>query len=151
MGDYKRYARPKTFAELFAKASPCPNTGCWLWTEALNRKGYGVTTHNGIVRGAHRVLWEIVNGPVPDGMQPDHKCRVRCCINPDHLEVVTPRENVMRGESFMSARARATHCARGHPFDATNTYIPPGRHRRICRTCIKQSPSRQPQALRLTP
>ena len=86
-----------------------PN-GCWLWTRST-RAGYGRWTrrdeHEN--RVAHLVIWEALNGPVPDGLELDHLCRVRCCVNPGHLELVTHSENVLRGDlpRLTSARLRA--------------------------------------------
>lgn len=113
---------------------PEPNTGCWLWTRALSR-GYGVlfdsTTRQ--TRGAHRVSWEAHRGPIPPGLVIDHKCRVRACINPDHMRVITHVENVMCGESPAARHARQMHCDRGHPFTPDNTWSNSGR--RGCVTC----------------
>ena len=72
-------------------------TGCWIWQRARNREGYGCIKSNGILLRAHRVAYEIVKGPIPEGLTIDHLCRVRACINPDHLEPVTGRENTLRG------------------------------------------------------
>jgi hypothetical protein len=74
-----------------------PNTGCWLWLGQLNRNGYGYVSVGGRKRVAHRVVWEVFVGPVPEGMVLDHTCRVRCCCNPNHIEPVTVRTNTRRG------------------------------------------------------
>lgn len=112
-------------------------TGCWVWRRGLNDSGYGWIKSGGRTRRAHRVAYELVKGPIPDGLEIDHLCRVRACINPDHLEAVTHRENQLRGKTVGAANARKTHCLRGHPYDATNTYRPPsgGRH---CRGCLNR-------------
>ena len=78
---------------------PEPNSGCLLWTAKIDRDGYPRVWLDGKIRGAHRVVYELKNGPIPDGLQIDHLCRVRCCINPDHLEAVTPKANTNRGVS----------------------------------------------------
>jgi hypothetical protein len=75
-------------------------------------------------------------GAVPEGLELDHLCRVRGCVNPKHLEPVTHRENLMRGESWSAVNARKTHCPEGHPYDETNTYID-GKGRRRCRECAR--------------
>jgi len=110
--------------------------GCWLWTASTNG-GYGQFTAGGKNRRAHRWLWEVVNGPVPKGLELDHLCRTRNCVNPEHLEAVTHHENVLRGECGLATAAlnRAkTECPRGHPYSVENTrYQGTGR---ACITCI---------------
>ncbi len=112
-----------------------PNSGCWLWTGALNQDGYAMFWHEGQARRAHRIAYEIHVGPIPDGLQLDHLCRVRCCVNPDHVEPVSCRENIRRGETGIHEREK-THCPQGHPYDERNTYR--YRNKRYCRTCMKQ-------------
>lgn len=107
---------------------------CWLWTGALNGHGYGVIKTNK-ERRVHRFVYETLVGPVPEGLELDHLCRVRRCCNPTHLEPVTHAENVLRGVSPMAQQARQTHCIRGHEFTPENTYLRPDRFGRQCRTC----------------
>jgi hypothetical protein len=102
--------------------------GCWLWTGALDGNGYGQITSGRRGSGhlpAHRVAYEFLVGPIPDGMELDHVwergCRSTACVNPAHLEPVTHRENVLRGNSPMAQQARQTHCKHGHEFTAENT------------------------------
>ncbi|WP_353848602.1 HNH endonuclease signature motif containing protein [Cellulomonas sp.] len=90
------------------------------------------------------MAWEQENGPIPPGMQLDHLCRVRECVNPLHLELVTQRENILRGESPAAHHARKTHCDHGHEFTPENTYRAPSRPRtRICRACVTESTRRR--------
>lgn len=96
---------------------------CWLWTAALNSSGYGSFAIEGRGRGSHRIAYELRNGPVPAGFELDHLCRVRNCVNPDHMEPVTTRANVLRGIGPTARHARKTHCIHGHPFDDVNTRI----------------------------
>jgi len=108
--------------------------GCWLWTAALNSKGYGVVwapDQSKLVL-AHRRVWEMFNGPMPDGLVSDHLCRVTSCVNPDHIEPVTGTENLRRGNNFNAAK---THCPRGHEYTKDNTY--PNQRGRNCRTCAR--------------
>lgn len=121
---------------------------CWLWTACKQTKtGYGRFRLNKKTDYAHRVAWELVNGPIPEGLEPDHVCRVRLCVRPEpeHLELVTHRVNVLRGEGWAGKKSRQTSCVNGHPFDAANTYIRPS-GRRNCRKCrnaaVLLSPSR---------
>lgn len=113
--------------------------GCWLWTGKLNPDGYGrvlLPKELGytLVR-THRYTYETFVGPIPPGLVIDHLCRVRHCCNPDHLEAVTQRVNVLRGESPMAKFARATHCVHGHEFTPENTGRQSGDRGRLCRTC----------------
>ena len=116
-----------------AKWMPEPNTGCWLWTAAANGRGYGTFWSEGKNVLSHRYAYERWVGPIPDGLQIDHLCRVRNCVNPGHLEPVTSRENTLRGETVGAANASRTHCPQGHEYDEKNTYV--WRSERYCRTC----------------
>jgi hypothetical protein len=112
-----------------------PAPGCWLWKGAVHYGGYGTyTARHGDKRYAHRMVYELLVGPIPDGLDLDHLCRVRSCVNPDHLEPVTRRENLLRGETDAARRAAMTACERGHPFTPENTYVKPSGARE-CRPC----------------
>ncbi len=123
------------------KAGPipehCPELGpCWMWIAHVNRhRGYGHFNAGGREGYAHRFAYELLVGPIPDGLELDHLCRVRHCVNPAHLEPVTRRENVLRGQAPSAYQARQTCCIRGHLFNAENTYIRPDNGARQCRTC----------------
>jgi hypothetical protein len=104
---------------------------CWLWLGALNSEGYGNFWFAGKTVKAHRVGFEHYRGEIPEGMQLDHLCRNRACVNPWHLEIVTNQENAQRG-----AKGRlVTHCPQGHELIEENTYRPPSDGRRRCLTC----------------
>jgi len=93
--------------------------GCWEWTASL-RRGYGRFSIGYRTFPAHRVAYEMLVGPIPDGLTLDHLCRNKVCVNPAHLEPVTGVENTQRGPSGEFNREK-THCFRGHPFDDENT------------------------------
>ena len=106
---------------------------CWVWTDKLE-DGYGRFSMGGKRFLAHRVAYEWLYGPVPDGLELDHLCRNRACVRSGHLEAVTHRENIRRGVGPLADNARKTHCIRGHLFDSANTIIRP-KDERSCRTC----------------
>ena len=108
--------------------------GCWGHERKPTAQGYRLMLVDGSYRVAHRVVYEWIVGPIPNGLTLDHLCRNRGCLNPSHLEPVTVRTNILRGESFVARNAERTHCKRGHPFDEENTCIDP-LGKRICRTC----------------
>jgi hypothetical protein len=121
-------------------------SGCWIWIGSIDQYGYGrLSSRLSVKRGglsshAHRITWTLLRGEIPEGLQIDHLCRVRRCVNPDHLEPVTPLENQRRGIAGQVVRARhlaRTHCVNGHEFTPENTRIDRSRKypRRCCKTC----------------
>ncbi len=122
-------------------------TGCIEFTGSIDVAGYGRIHKDGRPQRPHRVAYELVNGPIPDGMQLDHLCRNRACVNPGHLEPVSCRENLMRGEGPSALNAVKTQCAHGHTFDPDNTYYAPNGHRG-CRQCRKEADRRYRSKLR---
>lgn len=127
--------------------------GCWDWVGALNADGYGLATvAPGVRRSrqAHRIMYQKLVGPIPEGLQLDHLCRNRKCVNPGHLEPVTAMENTHRGTGLTAQNARKTHCKKGHAFDITNThaYSDKGKRGRRCRACGRKSAARREAARR---
>lgn len=113
------------------------DNGCWIWQRELDTKGYGmrrVPPKHKKVQRAHRWVYEQHRGPISNGLELDHLCRVPACVNPDHLEPVTHRENVRRGSAPSAVAARTNRCIRGHEFTAENEYRNPN-GKRSCRTC----------------
>lgn len=115
----------------WAKVEKTPS--CWPWT-AGTRNGYGRYYRFGKMETAHILLYKSMRGPIKKGLQLDHLCRNRSCVNPDHLEQVTSRENTLRGESYQAINARKKECCRGHKFTKENTHIDKLGQRR-CRKC----------------
>lgn len=126
------------------KAGPVPESRpdlgpCWIFTGCL-LKGYG-QIHARALGGTklvHRVVFELLVGPIPDGLELDHLCRTPACCNPAHLEPVTHAENVNRGVglvNLIASRQGLTHCPQGHEFTPDNTYVNPTTGFRRCRTC----------------
>lgn len=110
--------------------------GCWIWQAGLSSDGYGVISVGDVQVRAHRLAYELFVGPIPDGLVTDHLCRVHACVNPQHLEMVTDRENLMRGVGPTAVNAARTHCDRGHPLEGPNVYRPPREPgTRQCRRC----------------
>lgn len=135
------YARP-VLDRLFEKVDK--TDACWIWTGATYRRGYGKMFIGSKADGtakivaAHRIAYEHLRGPIPGGMTLDHLCRNVACVNPDHLEPVSMRENWRRGTSASAVNLVKTHCIHGHEFTSENTYVAKGKHgnpQRLCKAC----------------
>jgi hypothetical protein len=134
-------------------------SGCLMWTGSLTPRGYGRIMVNGRRRPVHRVMWEMFEGQMPEGLEPDHLCHTndkscrggdtclhRRCASIAHLEPVTGRENTLRSRSFAASNAAKTHCPLGHPYDDANTRICPGGGR-SCRACDRERYRKEREAL----
>jgi hypothetical protein len=139
------YRHPRErFWEKVRKNGPVFSTlgPCWLWIGGASKSNGGYYGRFKLPRqrkdiSAHRWAWEEVNGPLTEGKTLDHLCRNTLCVNPDHLEPVTMRENILRGTNTAANHARKTHCVNGHPFSGENLFITKN-GQRMCRTCRRQ-------------
>src|SRR6266536_2073639 len=124
--------------------------GCWLWIGYLDRNGYGRITDAGHGSDrAHIFSYELLVGAVPEGLQLDHTCRVRNCVNPSHLDPVTSRVNTLRGDTLTAKNALVKICRRGHPYNHENTYTDSrgSRHCRRCQAIAQEAYRRRKQAI----
>lgn len=140
--------RPKDIQSRFDhRFIPEPNSGCWLWTGGIGSDGYGIFGEikskwegNAVFPGAHVVSYVLHHGPVPEGREVNHKCRVRLCVNPQHLEAATHLDNVRySADAFRERglRIRRSHCSRGHEMTDENVVLSGSRKERTCRECRK--------------
>jgi len=142
---YLRWLRHGDFAKLSSHWRDAPTedrfwnkvrampSGCWKWTAATNGWGYGRFRWRGSMTTTHRIAYELLIGPVPPGLDLDHLCRNRICVNPNHMEAVTHRENCLRGEGVCARNSRVTHCPKGHEYTSENTTVRRGH--RLCKAC----------------
>lgn len=146
------YPRPTLEERFWPRVEKLPDGQCWLWKGLTLSSGYGQiavgSRSDGDYRAwlVHRLAYEWMVGPIPDGLSIDHLCHTRNCVNPAHLEPVTRGENNIRdgtpwraNAAIAAKRRKQTHCLRGHPLSGDNLYIPknglPTTNKRICKTC----------------
>jgi len=128
---------PKSVMARFFKFVDVQEDGCWKWTGSLSNVGYSRFASEYGTYG-HQAAYNLFVGPIPAGLTIDHLCMVRKCVNPQHLEAVTLRENIMRSPNQVCAiNARKTHCKQGHEFNEENTYR--NTKGRVCKTCRRQA------------
>jgi HNH endonuclease len=164
-GIYPRKSPSDRFWERVDKRGPIPahrpELGpCWVWTGGMHNAGYGYLSACGSKVLAHRFVYELVVGPIPEGLDIDHECHNgsgclggtscphRMCVNPMHLAPATRSANVLRGVGSPATNARKTHCKRGHEFTPENIYTHPGRpNHRECAICMREAEAARPPRL----
>lgn len=129
--------RDRHFFEKLVEGIALGAGGCWVWLRGRDSDGYGIAYVGGKPRRAHKAAYESMVAPVPAGLQLDHLCRNTSCVNPEHLEPVTPRENVRRSNHITYRTAARPACSHGHAYDVENTRIDKRGHR-VCVTCAKR-------------
>lgn len=153
---HKRRPEERFYAKVDKESGPVPESRpdlghCWLWMGGNSANGYGrfpVGAHRSIP--AHRWSYEQIAGPVPPGLELDHLCRNRLCVNPDHLEAVTHEENLARSPLIVTMiNRRKTRCPQGHEYTPENTHIQKSGGRR-CRTCVRNETRLRARARRAT-
>lgn len=123
-----------------------PETGCREWEGSHDTQGYGKLRINGVYRNTHRIAYEAFVGPIPEGLVLDHLCRNHGCCEVAHLEAVTFRENLLRGEGWAGKNYRKTQCKRGHPYDEKNTGYRNNGTTRWCKACAADQHRRKKAA-----
>ena len=111
-------------------------TGCWEFVGSRLPSGYGILWNGNRPEGAHRIAYRLFIEDIPNGLEVDHKCNNRSCVNPDHLCLLSHKDNIRKSASIMGENFRKTHCKRGHPLSGENLFIAKSGSRQ-CRECMK--------------
>lgn len=139
MLDIAENLKTSYFDRIVSKCELVPKTGCLIWSGYKDKQGYGTIWCGGKKRFTHRVMFEIVKSPIPEGLVIDPLCRNPSCINTDHMECVTNEENLLRGEKFReefrTGKKYKKHCINGHILSDDNLYVHRGR--RNCKECYR--------------
>ena len=130
--------RPNNLETLLARTERVTESGCWLWTGPLDRAGYGTVWFRGKATKSHRAVYICTTGTDPVGLDLDHVCRVRCCVNPFHLDPVTHAENMRRSpliRAWNEKRKAAPLCSRGH----VRADVGQAKASRWCKECAREA------------
>ena len=150
--DYRN--QPRSFApdvpliERVLRRSERVESGCWLYQGSLDSGGYSCLRIGQRNDRGHRITWQAANGEIPEGKHIDHLCRIRSCVNPEHLEPVTVRENTFMRALWVGDLPKQTHCPNGHEMTPENIYHRPDNGSRQCRACIRNRSKKQLVKLR---
>lgn len=137
---------PEFLSSFWSKVKKTNN--CWEWTASTAGGGYGHFNYKKKQYTAHRTAYELLVGEIPKGLQIDHLCRNKKCVNPQHLEPVTPSQNICRGDTIPAVHAKKTHCPNGHPYSGDNLYLSGKHQTRRCRICRNKTQIRYKQKLK---
>ncbi|WDA36444.1 HNH endonuclease signature motif containing protein [Sphingobium sp. YC-XJ3] len=137
-----------TAERFFSKVDKNGPNGCWIWIgprrpiKDTGKPGYGRFYTSGKAISCHKYSYQLLKGSIPSGLVLDHLCRVQECVNPDHLEAVTNKENIMRGAGASAVNSQKTHCKHGHPLTGKNLFMRTRMYdggwvsvTRVCKTC----------------
>jgi len=127
-----------TIGERLNKYISKNDNGCWIWNGVRQKSGHGRICINYKQMGTHRLVYEIYKGKIPEGLVLDHLCKTPSCVNPEHLEPVTQRINLLRGDTVSAKNSIKTHCKNGHEFIGENLRIN-NRGERCCKICHRNS------------
>lgn len=130
-----------TIEDILLNIEYIPWNGCWIWLGKIAKNGYGHVTVNRKTYLTHRFIYEKLKNSIPFGLCLDHLCRNRDCVNPDHLEPVSSRENILRGVSCAAINFNKTECQYGHLYTEKNLYICP-KGKRECKQCRRNNAKR---------
>lgn len=133
----RRWGGETPLERFFGKFTVLEN-GCWLWNGGKDKNGYGKYSVGWVGLMAHCFAYDALRGDIPEGMTCDHLCKNEGCVNPWHLELVTMRINLLRGDTFQARNAAKTHCPKGHPYSGENLFTRKDGSR-CCRICMRQN------------
>jgi|SRR6266436_10149715 len=125
-----------TKVDMNGPKKPWMRKRCWIWRAFLTKKGYASITFRSKKTYAHILSYLIHIGPIGEGLEIDHKCRTTNCIRPSHLQAITHRENMLRGNTIVTMQTARTHCPKNHPLSGENLYVYAGK--RGCFICRRE-------------
>jgi HNH endonuclease len=126
--------------ERFNKKYYIDNNGCWIWIAYKDKNGYGIFRDKSSIIRAHRFSYQYYRGKIPKDLELDHViCQNPTCVNPNHLEAVSHKENILRGNSPSALHSKQTHCQNGHALNKDNIYFNKNANSRRCIICRRKN------------